>query len=97
MSISMDSQQPATPIFRSTQTGADSSDFCLATLSDVQVGIAEAGYSKQLIHFVKGEVEDTIPSQAPSQIAVLRLDTVGTNPLVTNLSTFSRVCLAEGF
>lgn len=67
--------QPAMPIFRSTQTGDDGSDFCFATLADVQAGMAGTGYNQQLIHFIKGKVEDTIPSQAPDKIALLRLDT----------------------
>lgn len=67
--------QSAMPMFRSTQTGEDSSDFCFATLPDVQAGMAGTGYDQQLIHFIKGKVEDTIPSQAPAKIALLRLDT----------------------
>ena len=33
------------------------------------------GYPEQRLHFVKGTVEQTIPGQAPAQIALLRLDT----------------------
>jgi O-methyltransferase len=66
---------PAMPIFRSTQTGEDSSDFCFATLPDVRAGMASTGYDQQLVHFVKGKVEQTIPSKAPDKIALLRLDT----------------------
>jgi O-methyltransferase len=33
------------------------------------------GYPRERIHFVVGRVEDTIPGQAPEQIALLRLDT----------------------
>src|SRR2546429_9168032 len=32
-------------------------------------------YPASKIHFAKGSVEDTIPDQAPDQIALLRLDT----------------------
>ena len=65
----------AMPLFTSAQTGEDTSDFCLATLPEVQAGMADTHYDQQLTHFVKGKVEDTIPSQAPDKIALLRLDT----------------------
>lgn len=37
--------------------------------------MAATGYPAELIHFVKGRVEETIPTEAPGSIAVLRLDT----------------------
>lgn len=46
-----------------------------ATLEDVQEAMAETGYPAERIHYHQGMVEDTIPSQAPDQIALLRLDT----------------------
>ncbi len=33
------------------------------------------GYPQQLLHFVRGPVEQTLPEQAPSELALLRLDT----------------------
>ncbi len=33
------------------------------------------GYPAERIHFVKGMVEDTLPQNAPAEIALLRLDT----------------------
>jgi hypothetical protein len=41
----------------------------------VQETILGTGYPAERIHFVVGEVETTIPDQAPQEIAVLRLDT----------------------
>ena len=67
--------EPAMPKFISTQNGEESSDFCFADLSDVQAGMAGTGYDQRFVHFIKGKVEDTIPSQAPDKIALLRLDT----------------------
>ena len=32
-------------------------------------------YPRDLVRFVEGPVEDTLPAQAPDQIALLRLDT----------------------
>lgn len=45
------------------------------SLEAVQANVYKAGYDKQLTHFVKGKVEDTIPEAAPEKIALLRLDT----------------------
>ena len=37
--------------------------------------MASTGYDPNLVQYIVGSVEDTIPAQAPDQIAVLRLDT----------------------
>ena len=55
--------------------GEDSSDWCFATLEDVQQNMLATGYPEDRIKFVKGKVEETIPAQSPSEIALLRLDT----------------------
>jgi O-methyltransferase len=65
----------ATEIWKDTQLGEDSSDFCRATLPDVKAAMASTGYDKQKVHFHQGKVELTIPAAAPDQIALLRLDT----------------------
>ena len=46
-----------------------------ASVARVQDALAAIAYPPSKIHFVKGKVGDTIPSQAPEQIALLRLDT----------------------
>ena len=46
-----------------------------STLETVQQTMALTTYPKTLIHYVKGKVEDTIPSHLPDKIALLRLDT----------------------
>ena len=46
-----------------------------ATLEDVRQGFAEVDYPDELIHYIVGKVEDTVPESAPEQIALLRLDT----------------------
>jgi hypothetical protein len=46
-----------------------------AKLEEVRGNMARTGYPMERIHFVKGLVEDTIPTQAPAQLALLRLDT----------------------
>jgi hypothetical protein len=42
---------------------------------DVRKTLLATGYPPERIHFVKGPVEQTIPAQAPQQLALLRLDT----------------------
>lgn len=50
--------------------------WCLADLNDVQNNMRLTGYPQDLVHFVKGKVEDTIPATMPdAPIALLRLDT----------------------
>ena len=44
-------------------------------LDAVKERIYSTGYDKNLIHFVKGKVEETIPATIPEKIAILRLDT----------------------
>jgi len=55
--------------------GDASSYWCYASLEDVQGAVGKVGYPADRFHFVRGKVEDTVPAQAPSQIALLRLDT----------------------
>jgi len=44
-------------------------------LDTVKQVIAHTQYPAELVSFVKGRVEDTLPKAAPEQIALLRLDT----------------------
>lgn len=69
-----------------TGTGADelmssseredpTSVWCYSALDEVQANVGSLNYPKQLVHFVKGKVEDSIPQTLPGKIALLRLDT----------------------
>lgn len=49
--------------------------WCYSTLEEVKASVNTTGYNQERIYFIKGKVEDTIPEQAPSRIALLRLDT----------------------
>jgi O-methyltransferase len=49
--------------------------WCIASVENVRRNILSTGYPEKRIHLVKGKVEDTLPGQAPDQIALLRLDT----------------------
>jgi O-methyltransferase len=46
-----------------------------ASLEDVQAGFANVPYPPERIRYIQGRVEETIPGEAPEQIALLRLDT----------------------
>jgi O-methyltransferase len=49
--------------------------WAIASLEDVRQGLATLDYPQERFHLVEGPVEKTIPSEAPEQIALLRLDT----------------------
>jgi len=49
--------------------------WAVAPLESVKGVMQVTGYDSQKVVYVEGRVEDTIPAQAPSQIALLRLDT----------------------
>jgi O-methyltransferase len=53
----------------------DSNFWARAPLDQVREVMYALPYPKEKIHFVQGKVEDTIPGEAPGQIALLRLDT----------------------
>jgi O-methyltransferase len=46
-----------------------------ASREEVEDAVSSTGYDREKIHFVKGPVEETIPTHAPEAIALLRLDT----------------------
>jgi hypothetical protein len=53
----------------------ESNVFAYAELDDVRFNVARTGYPDDRIRYVQGKVEDTLPTYAPTRIAVLRLDT----------------------
>lgn len=55
----------------------DYTDWCYASLEDVQNSFASFSLLEEDLRFVKGKVEDTlaVPEQVPDEIALLRLDT----------------------
>ena len=59
----------------SEEAQEDSLVWAIASLEDVQEGMAQTGYPSDRVHYVKGRVEETIPARAPAQISILRLDT----------------------
>jgi len=49
--------------------------WCEASLDDVMANLRATGYPREKLHFIRGDVLETIPDQAPDRIALLRLDT----------------------
>jgi hypothetical protein len=49
--------------------------WCIAPLEGVRKAMASVGYPDSKVHFIKGPVQETIPSMAPEKISLLRLDT----------------------
>ncbi len=48
---------------------------CKSSLAEVQSNLESTGFKKELITYIAGQVETTLPKHAPRQIAILRLDT----------------------
>lgn len=61
--------------FAKLQNSDGTSRWCFGSLEEVRRNMSSTGYPEGKIHFVKGPVENTIPAQAPKEIALLRLDT----------------------
>jgi hypothetical protein len=53
----------------------DSHHWAIAPLDQVKEAVLGVGYPEERIHFVQGPVEETLPANAPDEIALLRLDT----------------------
>jgi hypothetical protein len=70
------SGRPAAEVMRERpDPNAPGGTWCYASLDDVRSNMTSTGYPADRIRYVEGKVEDTIPSAAPEQIALLRLDT----------------------
>jgi hypothetical protein len=58
-----------------TERRDDGSIWALAAIDVVRNNVLATGYPAERFHFIKGKVEDTVPGNAPEEIALLRLDT----------------------
>ncbi len=66
---------PALIGFERTKRTDETSEWCYASIEEVQRNLGTTGYNTERLKFIKGKVEDTIPRSAPDEIALLRLDT----------------------
>jgi O-methyltransferase len=53
----------------------DADVWAIASIDQVREAVLGVGYPPERIHFVQGPVEETLPANAPDEIALLRLDT----------------------
>ncbi len=67
--------KPATKLLAETPKSTENYLWAYAPLQEVQNNLRLTKYPQDLLKFVVGKVEDTIPEQSPDQIALLRLDT----------------------
>jgi hypothetical protein len=66
---------PAIGVFDRAIAAADNAKWCDAGVEEVQAAMSLTGYPEECINYLVGRVEDTLPRDAPEQIAILRLDT----------------------
>jgi len=66
--------QPATDLLENADK-ENNLVWCYSSLEEVKANLALTGYPANMIEFVEGKVEDTIPNTIPDKIALLRLDT----------------------
>jgi O-methyltransferase len=57
------------------RSSRDSSVWAVAPTDEVKRVVLGTGYPEERIHFVQGAVEQTLPENAPADVALLRLDT----------------------
>ena len=65
----------------------ETSLWCVAPLENVIANIERTGYPTDRIHYIKGKVEDTLPSRAPNAISLLRIDVDWYEPMLHCLRT----------
>lgn len=68
--------QDASLLLEESVDNKEQSVWCLADLADVKKNLQSTGFPELNLVYVKGKVEDTLPSNLPNgKIALLRLDT----------------------
>lgn len=68
--------EAANTLLKANVKDKENSVWCLAGIDDVRQNMRFTQYPTELVHFIKGKVEDTLPQQSPSApLALLRLDT----------------------
>jgi hypothetical protein len=61
--------------FDRRRTGEGSSTWAAAALDEVRENLSSTGYPQEMLRFIEGPVEQTIPRELPDAISILRLDT----------------------
>jgi hypothetical protein len=73
--VMFDGQKASDILAHSPKVEGPANYWCIAGIEDVKRNLKSTGYPESKLHFVKGKVEETVPGNAPPQIALLRLDT----------------------
>lgn len=73
--VQMMSGRPASEILAGQPRSADDPFWGIAGRPTVQENLFSTGYTPGQIRLIEGDVRDTLPSNAPATIALLRLDT----------------------
>jgi hypothetical protein len=69
------SDQKAKELLTSNHNKEENAVWAYSSLDIVKKTMSNCLYPQEKIHYVKGKVEETIPSTLPDNIALLRLDT----------------------
>ena len=69
------SGRPASEMLAEREKSADDPFWGVASRAVVEANLLRTGYPIDRVRFIEGDVQTTIPSHAPDQIALLRLDT----------------------
>jgi O-methyltransferase len=68
--------ETANTLLKASVKDKENSVWCLAGIDDVRQNMRFTQYPTELVHFIKGKVEDMLPQQSPAApLALLRLDT----------------------
>lgn len=89
-------QDNASSLLAKSKKKVTDSVWCYSPLSEVQCNMLSTGYPKDKVIFVKGKVEQTIPSCVPSNIALLRLDTDWYESTIHELSHLYPLLVQKG-
>ena len=67
--------EKAEKMLKNEKDKEDSHIWATSSLERVKQTLSLSNYPSNLVHYIKGKVEDTIPGTIPQRIALLRLDT----------------------
>lgn len=67
--------ESAVSLLSSQKKEKQDSVWCFSPLDEVKNNLTSTSYPVELLYFIKGKVEDTLPVSQPGSIALLRLDT----------------------
>lgn len=65
----------ASELLAATEVGDGNNVWCVASQDDVEQNLRLTGYPMDRFRFVRGDVAETLKSDVPDQVAILRLDT----------------------